>query len=70
VNQIKVKFSYLIIALDPEYQWTAVGVPDEDYLWVMSRDPHFPREKTEAIIEQVRQSGYSTKDIKWIEHKK
>jgi apolipoprotein D and lipocalin family protein len=63
------KFSYLIIALDPDYQWTAVGVPDEDYLWIMSRDPHFPKEKTEAIIEQVRQSGYSTKDIQWIQHK-
>lgn len=64
------KFGYLIIALDPNYQWTAVGVPDQDYLWIMSRDPQMPREKVDEIIQKVKRDGYDTKDIVYVEHDK
>lgn len=64
------KFGYLIIALDSDYQWTAVGVPDEDYLWIMARDPHMPREKVDEIIEKVQREGYDTSDITYVEHGK
>jgi apolipoprotein D and lipocalin family protein len=64
------KFSYLIIALDPEYQWSVIGVPDEKYLWIMSRDPQFTNEKTQEIVQKVKALGYSVKDIEYVKHSK
>lgn len=63
------KFDYLIIALDKvNYEWTAIGVPDEKYLWVMTKTPQFPRDKVQEILKEVAASGYSIKDIKFVEH--
>lgn len=64
------KFGYLIIALDTNYEWTAIGVPDEDYLWIMARDPSMSREKIDEIIELVRREGYNTEKIVYVEHSK
>jgi apolipoprotein D and lipocalin family protein len=64
------KFTYLVIGLDKDYQWTAVGVPDEGYLWIMSRDPQMPREKIDSILQDLEREGYDTKDIVYVEHDK
>lgn len=64
------RFNYLIIALDPNYEWTAIGVPDEKYLWVMSRDPHISRSKVDTILKELDGQGYSVKDIQYVEHSK
>ena len=64
------KFSYLVIALDPDYQWTAIGVPDEDYLWIMSRSPDMKREEVDRILDKIRREGYNTADITYVEHTK
>ncbi len=47
---------------------TAVGVPDEDYLWIMARDPGLSREKVNEIIEKVGREGYNTDDIVYVQH--
>ena len=65
-----IKADYLIIALDPDYQWTAIGVPDQKYLWVMSRDPQFSKEKVGEVMKELDRLGYSTKDIQYVEHSK
>lgn len=62
------KFGYLIIALDPNYQWTAIGVPDQAYLWIMARSPQLPRTEVDRIIETLRSEGYDTKDIVFVPH--
>lgn len=62
------KFTYLILLLDPGYQWTVVGVPSQSYLWVMSRQRQFPKEETQKILKQVEALGYSTRDIVFIQH--
>lgn len=64
------KFDYLVIALDKNYEWTVIGVPSQRYLWVMSRDPQFSRAKTDEILREVERSGYSVADIDYVEHKK
>ncbi len=33
------KGDYWIIDLDENYKWAVVGVPDRDYLWILSRTP-------------------------------
>ena len=63
------KFDYLIVALDENYKWTAIGVPDQKYLWIMARDWKDP----EAIIAEATQRldkiGYDTKNMVRVPHK-
>lgn len=63
------KFDYLIIALADDYEWTVIGVPNQNYLWVMSKDPHFPREKVDQIIRDIAKTGYSIENIQYVQHK-
>lgn len=63
------KFDYLIIALADDYEWTVIGVPNQKYLWVMTRTPQFPREKVDQIIKDVAKSGYSIENIQYVQHK-
>ncbi len=62
------KFTYLIIALDPNYEWTAIGVPSQNYLWIMAKDPGISKAKIQEAIEYVRSINYSVKDIIYVEH--
>lgn len=45
VGHLKVSFfgpfyaSYVVMALDPEYQWAIVTGPNRDYLWFLTREP-------------------------------
>ena len=64
------RFDYLIIALDENYEWTVIGVPNQKYLWVMTRDAQFPREKVDQILKDVAKNGYSIEDIKYVLHNK
>ena len=63
------KFDYLIIALDKDYEWTVIGVPNQKFLWVMTKSPQFPREKVDQIIKDIAATGYSVEDIKYVQHK-
>lgn len=60
------KMDYLVIGLDPNYEWTAIGVPSQKYLWIMSPNPFFPKEKVPAILEQLAKTGYNIKDIIYV----
>lgn len=64
------KFDYLILALDENYEWTAIGVPDQKYLWIMTKEAQFPREKVNEIINKLRSAGYSTDNLQWVQHSK
>ena len=62
------KFTYLIIALDPNYEWTAIGVPNQNYLWIMAKNPKITKAKIQEAIEYIRSLGYSVKNIVYVEH--
>ncbi len=57
------KFDYLIVELDENYLWTAIGVPDQKYLWIMARDWKNPEATILAAIKRLDAKGYNTKDI-------
>jgi len=59
-------FDYRVVALDPDYQWTAIGVPSEKYLWIMSRTTAFSREKVDAILQGLKAQGYDVSDIRYL----
>lgn len=62
------KFDYLVIAHDPAYQWTVIGVPGGDKLWIMGRKPKYTRDEVAAIIAQVKALPYPVEDIVYVEH--
>jgi apolipoprotein D and lipocalin family protein len=62
------KFDYLIIALDLDYEWTVIGVPSEKYLWIMTRHPHMPKDKIDAIVEELNSKNYNTKNLVYVQH--
>jgi apolipoprotein D and lipocalin family protein len=62
------KFDYLVIGLDPNYEWTAIGVPNQKYLWIMTSTPQFPKARVQQILNDLKQQGYSTEDIQYVEH--
>lgn len=63
------RFDYLVIGLAADYRWTAIGVPNQKYLWIMSKDPNFTRAETDLVLETIKKNGYDTSDIVFVPHK-
>ncbi len=63
------KFDYLIIDLDPKYQWTAVGVPSGAYLWIMGRVPKVTDKQINLVIDRVKNLGYPTQNMTQVPQK-
>jgi apolipoprotein D and lipocalin family protein len=49
---------YWIMVLAPDYSYVAVGGPDREYMWVLSRTPSMDESVLQQILEQVKQNGY------------
>ncbi len=60
---------YLIIDLDKDYHWTVVGVPNQKYLWVMSRKPEMEEAILSKILSDVKNKGYDTSDVNRVPQK-
>jgi apolipoprotein D and lipocalin family protein len=52
---------YLVLDLDPKYQWTVVGHPSRNYGWIMARTKRLPEAKYHAILQRLAQQGYDPK---------
>ncbi len=63
------KFDYLIVDLDENYQWTAIGVPDQKYLWIMARDWKNPEVVIKAATERLEKKGYDAKNLVFVPHR-
>ncbi len=65
------KFDYLVVALDPKYEWVAIGVPDEKYLWIMSRkySNDYASKTVAKGIKQLDELGYNTSELILIPHR-
>jgi apolipoprotein D and lipocalin family protein len=55
-----ISVKYLILDLDPEYRWVAVGHPSRRYGWVFSRDKSLPEDTYQAILSRLASQGYDT----------
>ncbi len=49
---------YLILDLDPDYQWVMVGHPSRRYGWIMARSKALPDSTYAAILQRTRNQGY------------
>ena len=51
---------YLVIDLDPDYQWSVVGYPNRKLAWVLSRQPTLDAKTYAGILERLAGQGYDT----------
>lgn len=51
---------YVVIALDPDYRWSAVAHPSLDYAWILAREPELPSSTLAVIEAAYRDAGYDT----------
>lgn len=52
------KVAYLIIDLDPGYQWTVIGHPSRRYGWIMARERTLPDDVYAGILRRLADQGY------------
>jgi apolipoprotein D and lipocalin family protein len=55
-----VSVKYLVLDLDPEYQWVVVGHPSRRYGWVFARNKSLPDDTYQAILQRLAAQGYDT----------
>lgn len=63
------KFDYLIIALDENYSWVAIGVPSQKYLWIMFRSNHPTEPEVAKVITHLSKIGYNTSKLVYVPQK-
>jgi apolipoprotein D and lipocalin family protein len=63
------KFAYLVIDLDQDYQTTVIGVPDRKYVWIMARTPSISQEVYGQILNRLTEQGYDVSRIKMVPQK-
>jgi apolipoprotein D and lipocalin family protein len=55
-----ISFKYLILDLDPDYQWAAVGHPSRRYGWIFARSKTLPDATYQGILRRLADQGYDT----------
>jgi apolipoprotein D and lipocalin family protein len=53
-----IQAKYLVVDLDPNYEWTVVGHPSRDYGWVLARSKRLPEDVYASILERLGKQGY------------
>ena len=64
------KFDYLVIDLAADYSWTAIGVPNQKYLWIMSRSPSFDEQQIREVLDRLNEKNYDIGELVTVEHGK
>jgi apolipoprotein D and lipocalin family protein len=54
-----ISVQYLIIDLDPQYQWVVVGHPSRRYGWIMARAKTIDSQTYQAILVRLRAQHYN-----------
>lgn len=62
------RFDYLVVAVDADYQWTAIGVPSQNYLWIMARTAQLADPELKNILTKLTELGYRTDELVYVKH--
>ena len=74
-GQLRVSFfgpfygDYNILELAPDYSYSVVGSSSPKYLWILSRTPQLAPETLNKIVKNLKQRGYDTSELIWVEQK-
>ena len=60
---------YLILDLDPNYQWVLVGSSSPNYLWIMSRKPQMDNLLYKSIVQKAQELGYNVDRLELVEQR-
>lgn len=52
------KSEYIIVYVDPAYEYTIIGRTKRDYVWIMAREPHVSARELERLIQTAVEEGY------------
>lgn len=74
IGHLKVSFfgpfysSYVIFELDKNYQYALVSGADQDYFWILARQPNLDPALQEKLIAQAKSLGFATDDLVMVNH--
>lgn len=54
---------YWILGLADDYSWAAVGTPDREYLWILSRTPELPESAYASALDIARANGFDVSTL-------
>jgi apolipoprotein D and lipocalin family protein len=57
-------FDYYILYLDDDYQHVAVGHPDKELAWIMSRQPRMPETAYDKAMVALWEQGYDVTQLR------
>ena len=57
---------FLVIDLDPDYQWAVIGYPSRKLAWVLSRTTTLDPAVYEGILVRMKAQGYDTRMLKLV----
>lgn len=60
--------SYVVFDLAEDYSHAFVSGYNNDYLWLLAREPVVPEELREAFVARAQALGFDVSDLKWVEH--
>ena len=63
------KLNYLIVDIAEDYSWTVVGVPGQEWVWIMAQDWNMSDEKLGMILKRVSEKGYSVDKVNRVPQK-
>ncbi|MEP7247761.1 MAG: lipocalin family protein [Gammaproteobacteria bacterium] len=55
-----ISVKYLVLDLDPEYQWVIVGHPSRRYGWIMARSKTMSEPIYQILLKKLADQGYDT----------
>lgn len=58
-----ISVSYVIIAVQPQYEWAAVAHPSRKFGWVLARGRALPESTFREIMRHFEQQGYDTRSF-------
>lgn len=58
---------YYVLDIDDDYQYVLVGSSSDDYLWLMSRESTMPEPVLHEWLEKIRQRGYDTSKLIFVD---
>ncbi|WP_009963359.1 lipocalin family protein [Verrucomicrobium spinosum] len=52
--------TYLVVDLDPDYQWSVVTIPSRKLIWILARERSLPPATYQAIVARLKTKGFDT----------
>lgn len=55
--------TYLVVDLDPDYQWSVVTIPSRKLIWILARDRTLPDATYTGIVQRLQAAGFETSKL-------